>query len=157
MWFVILKKKGSTMAKMTVREFAKSVGLTTSGGDYIACTVMLKMLCAKGVAKEVDRVSTSASGRGRKSVVYEIPEQVSFGLDLAAATAPDPVVEATEEVVETAEEVVEATEEVVEATVEATEEVVEATEEVVETAEVAVVEAEQKFCYDDDEDEAEAA
>lgn len=140
------------MAKMTVREFAKSVGLTTSGGDYIACTVMLKMLCAKGVAKEVNRVSTSASGRGRKSVVYEIPEQVSFGLDLAAATAPDPVVETAAEEVEAAEAVLEP------AVVEAMADAVEAGEKVCVPAEVEVVEAEQKFSYgDDDEDEAEAA
>lgn len=139
------------MAKMTVREFAKSVGLTSSGGDYIACTVMLKMLCAKGVAKEVDRISTSASGRGRKSVVYEIPEQVSFGLDLNAAVAPDPVVETAAEEVEAAEAVLEP------AVVEAVADAVEAGEKVcvVVPAEVEVVEAEQKFSYgDDDEDEA---
>lgn len=135
------------MAKLTVREFAKSVGLTTSGGDYIACTVMLKMLCDKGVAKEVDRISTSSSGRGRKSVVYEVPDQVTFGLDLVAATAPVPVAEKVETAVEATSEPVEAAVEAVEATVEAVE------------ATVAVVEdevVEQKFCYDD-EDEAEAA
>ena len=136
------------MARLTVRDFAKSVGLATSGGDYIACTVMLKMLCAKGVAKEVDRINTSS--RGRKSVVYELPEQVSFTLDL------NPVVE--EPVAETpVEETV--VEPVVEETVTETVTVVEDAEPVVEQAEpevVSVTEAvtEQKFYYDDDEDEA---
>lgn len=135
------------MAKMTVREFAKSVGLATSGADYIACTVMLKMLCTKGVAKEVDRINTSASGRGRKSVVYEIPEQVSFGLDTTAAFAApaapvaETVVEVVTEIANTPEFTVEVVSEVT--PVEADEPFAEATE--------------QKFCYDDDEDEAEAA
>lgn len=134
------------MAKMTVREFAKSVGLATSGVDYIGCTVMLKMLCAKGVAKEVDRINTSASGRGRKSVVYEIPEQVQFGLDTVAAKAPDPVVETP---------VVEEVEVVTEVPVEVeTPVAVAVAAPVVETV-AATVEAveEQKFSYDYDSDE----
>lgn len=139
------------MAKMTVREFAKSVGLTTSGADYIACTVMLKVLCSKGVAKEVDRINTSASGRGRKSVVYEIPEQVSFGLDTTAAFAAPVAAEVEPEV-----SVVETGAETPEFTVEAVTKVTPVEEEVAE-ATVAVVEAGEKFCYDDDEDEAEAA
>jgi hypothetical protein len=147
----ILKKKGLFMAKMTVREFAKSVGLTTSGADYIACTVMLKVLCSKGVAKEVDRINTSASGRGRKSVVYEIPEQVSFGLDTTAAFAAPVAAEVEPEV-----SVVETGAETPEFTVEAVTKVTPVEEEVAE-ATVAVVEAGEKFCYDDDEDEAEAA
>lgn len=136
------------MAKMTVREFAKSVGLATSGADYIACTVMLKMLCTKGVAKEVDRINTSASGRGRKSVVYEIPEQVSFGLDTTAAFAA-PAAPVAETVVEVVTEVANTPEFTVEVVSEVTP--VEADEPVVAEA------TEQKFCYDDDEDEAEAA
>jgi hypothetical protein len=134
------------MAKMTVREFAKSVGLTTSGSDYIACTVMLKMLCGKGVAKEVDRINTSA--RGRKSVVYEIPEEVRFTLDTVAAVAPDPVVETPVEApvaVEAAVAVVDEAPVAVEAAVAVVED----------EAPVAVEnEAEQTFYYDDDEDEA---
>ena len=139
------------MAKMTVREFAKSVGLTTSGADYIACTVMLKVLCSKGVAKEVDRINTSASGRGRKSVVYEIPEQVSFGLDTTAAFAAPVAAEVVEPEVSVVETVAETPEFTVEVVTKVTpvEEVAEAT--------VAVVEAGENFCYDDDEDEAEAA
>jgi len=137
------------MAKLTVREFAKSVGLTTSGGDYIACTVMLKMLASKGVVKEVDRINTSSSGRGRKSVVYEIPEQVSFNLDLTAAVAPAPTPVVEETVVE---------ETVVEETVEAVEPAVAVVEEETVAEPVAVeAEAEQKFYYDDDEDESMAA
>ena len=135
------------MAKMTVREFAKSVGLTTSGADYIASTVMLKVLVNKGVAKEVDRINTSASGRGRKSVVYEIPDEVRFSLDTVAAFAkPEPVA-----VVETAE----ATE--VETAEVETAEVAEVEQAVVATIPVEEAVVEQKFCYDDDEDEAEAA
>ncbi len=148
------------MAKLTVRDFAKSVGLTSSGGDYIACTVMLKMLAAKGVVKEVDRINTSASGRGRKSVVYEIPEQVSFNLDLVAAAAPTPVVEETvveETVVEETVEAVEPAVAVVEETVEAVEPAVAVVEETVAEPVAVEAEAEQKFYYDDDEDESMAA
>ena len=140
------------MAKMTVREFAKSVGLTTSGADYIACTVMLKVLCSKGVAKEVDRINTSASGRGRKSVVYEIPEQVSFGLDTTAAFAAPVAAEVEPEV-----SVVETVAETPEFTVEVVTKVTPVEEEVAEAPVVAVVEAGENFCYEDDEDEAEAA
>ena len=139
------------MARMTVRDFARSVGLTTSGADYIACTVMLKVLCSKGVAKEVDRINTSSSGRGRKSVVYEIPEQVSFALDLNPVVAEEPVEETTEEV--TTEEVSTEVEETV-ATEVAEQEV--AAEVVEEEVTVALPVASEFFYDDDDEDEDEA-
>lgn len=136
------------MAKFTVREFCVSLGLETTGADYIGAGIFLKVLCDRGVAKEVDRINTSKSGKGRKSVVYEVPE--SFTLSVAAPAAA-PVVEKVEEV--QPEPVVEA---VVEPVVEAVEEpVVESVEEP-----VAVAAAVGSYSYDegdDDEDYADAA
>lgn len=62
------------MPNMTVREFAKCIGLDTTGPDYVASGIMLKMLCRQGIAKEVGKINTSATGR--KSVVYELPDSV---------------------------------------------------------------------------------
>jgi hypothetical protein len=111
------------MARLTVREFAKRVGLGLEGADYIGAGVMLKVLTNKGIAKEVDRINTSA--RGRKSVVYEVPDEFVMTLDTVAEV---PVEEETP------------TEEVVAEVVETP------TEEV-----VGVVEP--TYCYDEDEDE----
>jgi UDP-N-acetyl-D-mannosaminuronic acid transferase (WecB/TagA/CpsF family) len=126
------------MPKYTVREFAKSLGLETKGTDYVAMGVVLKLLCDKGIAKEVERINTSV--RGRKSVVYEVPETIVLEV---------PPVATVEEVAETPETV--ETEVVVE-TVE-TEVVVETPE----TVETEVVETqmvvEERGYYDDDEEE----
>jgi hypothetical protein len=126
------------MPKYTVREFAKSLGLETKGTDYVAMGVVLKLLCDKGIAKEVERINTSV--RGRKSVVYEVPETIVLEV---------PPVATVEEVAETPETV--ETEVVVE-TVE-TDVVVETPE----TVETEVVETqmvvEERGYYDDDEEE----
>lgn len=127
------------MPRFTVREFAKSLGLALEGADYIGAGVMLKVLASKGIAKEVDRINTSA--RGRKSVVYEVPEQ--FVLSVTVATEQKPVEEVVAE--EPVEEVV--------AEVVAEEPVV-SEEPVVEVEEVVVEPIAETFYYDDeDEDE----
>lgn len=64
--------------RFTVRDFAKSVGLEPDGSDYIAATIMLKFLCRKGIAKEADRINTAV--KGRKSVVFEVPETFTISL-----------------------------------------------------------------------------
>lgn len=140
------------MAKYTVREFCTSLGLETTGADYIGAGIFLKVLCEKGVAKEVDRINTSKSGKGRKSVVYDVPE--TFTLNVAAPVAAAPV-EKVEEVQPVEEPVVEEVEAVEPVVVEAaTEEVVEAVEEPV----AAVVGPSYSYDEgDDDEDYADAA
>jgi len=70
--------------RFTVRDFAKSVGLEPDGSDYIAATIMLKFLCRKGIAKEADRINTAA--KGRKSVVFEVPETFTISLQTPQAT-----------------------------------------------------------------------
>lgn len=127
------------MPKYTVREFAKTLGLETKGTDYVAMGVVLKLLCDKGIAKEVERINTSA--RGRKSVVYEVPETIVLEMT-AVATVEEPV---EEQVVATVEEQV----------VEETVEVVAEPEVVLEIKPETVVE--ERGYYDDDEDEELAA
>jgi hypothetical protein len=129
------------MPKYTAREFAKSLGLETKGTDYVAMGVVLKLLCDKGIAKEVERINTSV--RGRKSVVYEVPETIVLEVPPVSTVATVEEVAETPETVET---------EVVVETVE-TEVVVETPE----TVETEVVETqmvvEERGYYDDDEEE----
>ena len=126
------------MARFTVRDFAKSLGLSLEGADYIGAGVMLTVLTVKGIAKEVDRINTSA--RGRKSVVYEVPDQFLMTLSAPVTEVVVPEKIEVEEVVDEVEN-------------EVTEEVVEETVDEVEEVEDEVDEVEETFCYDDDEDE----
>jgi hypothetical protein len=129
------------MARFTVREFAKSVGLETTGADYVAAGIMLKVLCDKGIAKEVDRINTSKSGKGRKSVVFDVPTEIRLSVQ--------PVV-ATQTVVEPVADVVES-----EVSVVVAEPVVEVVEET--KAEVVAEVMTPQFFYGDDDEEEEAA
>ena len=65
---------------MTVRQFAKSLGLKRTGIDYIGTTVLMKLLVKRGIAQKVDLVHTGKKV-GRKSVVYSVP--TSFKLEAA--------------------------------------------------------------------------
>ena len=56
---------------MTVRQFARSLGLKRTGADYIGTTVLLKVLVKQGVVRKVGAKDTGK--RGRKSVLYSIP------------------------------------------------------------------------------------
>lgn len=76
------------MARLTTRDLCKNLGLGTSGTDYVGATIFLKILCEKGLVKEVDRIVTSNSGKGRRSVVYEIPEVISLRLLSSASIVP---------------------------------------------------------------------
>ena len=82
----MVSKRKIFMSKLTVRDFARSVGLKEDGSDYIAATIFLKFLCRKGIAKEAYRINSSAIGR--KSVVFEVPETFTISL---AQSAPAPV------------------------------------------------------------------
>lgn len=96
------------MARLTVREFANVVGLGSSGKDYVSATIILNFLCSQGVVKEVDRISTSKTGKGRKSVVYYVPEDVQFRLNnvVEEPATQEEQVEDTQVVEEQVEEVV---------------------------------------------------
>ena len=76
------------MARLTTRDLCKNLGLGTSGTDYVGATIFIKILCEKGLVKEVDRIVTSNSGKGRRSVVYEIPEVISLRLLSSASIVP---------------------------------------------------------------------
>ena len=76
------------MARLTTKDLCKNLGLGTSGTDYVGATIFLKILCEKGLVNEVDRIVTSNSGKGRRSVVYEIPEVISLRLLSSASIVP---------------------------------------------------------------------
>lgn len=61
---------------MTVREFAASLGLKKTGLDYIASTVLMRLLCKQGIAKKVGKVSLTT--RGRPSDLFRVPAQFTL-------------------------------------------------------------------------------
>jgi len=63
------------MAKVTVREFAESVGLNPGGTDYIGAGVMLRLLEDKGLATTV-KGGKRQHERGRPNQLYEIADSV---------------------------------------------------------------------------------
>lgn len=65
------------MGRYTAKEFASAVGLEDK---YVNATIILKFLCSQGVAKELERVSFSSNGKGRKTVVYGLPDEIKFNI-----------------------------------------------------------------------------
>lgn len=63
-------KKVKTV-KMTVRQFAASLGLKKTGLDYLGTTVLMRLLCKKKIAKKVGK--TVQKGKGRPSDIFEVP------------------------------------------------------------------------------------
>lgn len=68
-------KKQKTI-RMTVREFATSMGLKKTGLDYIGSTVLMRLLCKKGIAKKVGRVALTRYGR--PSDIFEVPVEFTL-------------------------------------------------------------------------------
>jgi hypothetical protein len=68
-------KKPKTV-KMTVREFASSIGLKKTGLDYLGSTVLMKLLCKKGIARKVGKVSLTKMGR--PSDLFEVPVEITL-------------------------------------------------------------------------------
>lgn len=68
-------KKPKTV-KMTVRDFASSLGLKKTGLDYLGSTVLMKLLCKKGIAKKVGKVSLTRMGR--PSDLFEVPVEITL-------------------------------------------------------------------------------
>ena len=74
------KKIKMKKVNVTIRQFAKSIGLKKTGNDYIATTILMKLLVRTGIAKKVGLVHIGKKV-GRKSVVYSLP--TSFKLKAA--------------------------------------------------------------------------
>lgn len=62
--------------KMTVREFASSLGLRRTGMDYVGSTVLLRLLCRKGIARKVGKVALTRYGR--PSDLFEVPVEIKL-------------------------------------------------------------------------------
>lgn len=69
-------KKQQKMVKMTVREFASSLGLKRTGLDYLGTTVLMKLLCKKGIARKVGKVALTRYGR--PSDLFEVPVEITL-------------------------------------------------------------------------------
>lgn len=64
------------MARFTSLEFMEALGLGYF--DYNGAKILLRLLQQKGIAKEVGKISPT--GMGRKTKVYEIPEQITLSV-----------------------------------------------------------------------------
>lgn len=69
-------KKQQKKIRMTVREFATSMGLKKTGLDYIGSTVLMRLLCKKGIAKKVGKVALTRYGR--PSDIFEVPVEFTL-------------------------------------------------------------------------------
>lgn len=69
-------KKPDATKTMTIREFAASLGLKKTGLDYIASTVLMRLLCKQGIAKKVGKVSLTP--RGRPSDLFRVPTEFTL-------------------------------------------------------------------------------
>lgn len=68
-------KKPKTV-RMTVREFASSLGLQRTGIDYIGTTVLMRLLCRKKIARKVGKIAMGAMGR--PSDLFEVPVEFTI-------------------------------------------------------------------------------
>lgn len=76
--------KNVKTVKMTVRDLASSLGLKRTGLDYLGTTVLMKLLCRKGIARKVGKVSLTRYGR--PSDLFEVPVEIKLkGRRLKAA------------------------------------------------------------------------
>ena len=154
------------MAKYTVKEFARALGMKDYSTGLTVISELLQVLEKKGVVRKAGKISTSASGRGQKSTVYEVPDEITIKVagtqvvelpEVISVEAPVEAVEAPEvlEVSEEPSEVAEAPEAPVEAVEEdAVKEFSDAVDAVAADEPLVM----QEFCYDgDDEEDEEAA
>lgn len=59
--------------RYTAKQFAQKMNL-----DYLAASALLKAAVATGQAREVDKIKTSLSGKGKPATVYEVSDVLSF-------------------------------------------------------------------------------
>jgi hypothetical protein len=158
------------MAKYTVKEFARALGMKDYSTGLTVISELLQVLEKKGVVRKAGKISTSASGRGQKSTVYEVPDEITIKVagtqvvelpEVISVEAPVEAVEAPEvvEVSEDPSEVIEAPEAIVEAVEEdAVKEFSDAVDAVAADKPLVIMEKpKQEFCYDGDEEDEEAA
>ena len=69
-------KKQQKKVRMTVREFASSLGLKRTGLDYLGTTVLMRLLCKKGIAKKVGKMALTKMGR--PSDIFEVPVEFTI-------------------------------------------------------------------------------
>lgn len=77
----VKKKKAARAVKtvdLTVKDFQRRLGLGSETSGYIAATVMLKMLCNRGIASEVARLHMGSEKVGRPSVIYRLPVEFTL-------------------------------------------------------------------------------
>jgi hypothetical protein len=159
------------MAKYTVKEFARALGMKDYSTGLTVISELLQVLEKKGIVRKAGKISTSTSGRGQKSTVYEVPDEITIKVagtqvvELPEATSVEAPVEAVEapEVLKVSEDLSEVLE-APEATQEAEEDAVVEEDAVKEFSDavdavaadeplVIAEKVKQEFCYDDDEDE----
>jgi hypothetical protein len=158
------------MAKYTVKEFARALGMKDYSTGLTVISELLQVLEKKGVVRKAGKISTSASGRGQKSTVYEVPDEITIKVagtqvvelpEVISVEAPVEAVEAPEvlEVSEDPSEVIEAPEATQEAVEEdAVKEFSDAVDAVAADETLVIAEKpKQEFCYDGDEEDEEAA
>lgn len=92
------------MSRYTSLEFMEALGLDYS--DYNGATILLRLLASKGIAKEVDKISPT--GKGRKMVVYELPDEITLSVtppkSIPSHPKKKPKKETAEETIEVATE-----------------------------------------------------
>jgi len=79
-----VKKAVSKTVDMTVKDFQTAIGLDKDPVGYVAAAAMLRMLVRKGVAKEVARLHLGNERLGRKTVVYQLPVELTLKTKVAA-------------------------------------------------------------------------
>lgn len=91
------------MARFTSLEFMEALGLGYF--DYNGAKILLRLLQKKGIAKEVGKISPT--GKGRKVMVYDIPEEITLSVtppDVMPIHPPKKKKPKTEEIAEEAPE-----------------------------------------------------
>ncbi len=68
------------MDKVTAIQLAERLGV-----DYVVASSLLKLMVSRGEAKEVGKIKTSLTGKGKPSTVYEIPGEFKLSLSVPAA------------------------------------------------------------------------
>lgn len=63
------------MDKVTAIQLAERLGV-----DYVVASSLLKLMVSRGVAREVGKIKTSLTGKGKPSTVYEIPGEFTLSL-----------------------------------------------------------------------------
>lgn len=72
--------------QVTANQLAKQMGV-----EYVVAASLLKLAVSTGQGKEVGKVKTSLTGKGKPSTVYEIPETLTISLKASAPVVDEPL------------------------------------------------------------------